>query len=158
MFRGSVVKWNILLTNAFTIPANNMQILFKALVYIYASTNDFKADKEFYLNILKARKVWEFSDRDAKVAAFDLTGSHPYFLIADHRHANMPRLLYEVDNLNAAIKTLESNGIIFEGAKFELPDGPCIGFTDHSGNSFGIFQAIRRGALEKEYDKNPRTE
>ena len=131
--------------------------MFQEFSYIYTTTANFDADLEFYQNVLKAKLVWKFNDFDAKVAAFDLTGSSPLLLIADHRHTAIPRFLYRVENLKEATKELESRGLKFEGKTFELPDGPCIGFSDHSGNSFGIYEAKRPHILEKEFRRSDET-
>ena len=48
--------------------------LFKRLVYIYIGTSNYKADYNFYKNILDASIVWEFENFGARVAAFNLCG------------------------------------------------------------------------------------
>ncbi|HYV95435.1 MAG TPA: VOC family protein [Chitinophagales bacterium] len=124
--------------------------LFKRLVYIYTGTNNYSADYHFYKNILGAKLIWEFENFGAKVAAFDLCGE-PYLLIADHVHAPGKRLIYEVENINAAAEELKSRGWKPDGKKFEVPDGPCINFNDESGNEYAIIQMTRPHVLEKEY-------
>lgn len=130
-----------------------MNSLFREFTYIYASTEHYDEDRSFYLDIIKAKLLWEFHEFNAKVAAFDLTGSKPYLLIADHRETNIPRFLYQVENLKKAMKVLKSQGLEFDGEPFSLPDGPCAAFKDHSGNSFGIFEPKRPEILLKEYKK-----
>jgi predicted enzyme related to lactoylglutathione lyase len=126
--------------------------LFKRLVYIYTGTKNYQADFNFYKNILGARLIWEFENFGAKVAAFDLSGE-PYLLIADHVHAPSKRLIYEVDDINAASKELTARGWKADGKKFEVPDGPCINFKDESGNEYALLQMSRPHVLEKEFKK-----
>lgn len=75
--------------------------LFKRLVYVYIGTSHYDADRDFYKDVLGARLVWEFKEFGARVAAFDLCGE-PYLLLADHVKAPSKRLIYQVDDLDAA--------------------------------------------------------
>jgi len=122
--------------------------LFKRLVYIYVGTTNYDADHNFYKNILGAPVVWEFKKYGARVAAFDFAGE-PYILLADHIHAPGKRLIYEVDNLVESIKTLEKKGWKADGKQFEVPDGPCINFSDESGNEYALLEMKRPRILEK---------
>jgi catechol 2,3-dioxygenase-like lactoylglutathione lyase family enzyme len=126
--------------------------LFKRLIYIYIGTSDFEADRAFYKDTLGAKLVWEFENFGAKVAAFDLCGE-PYLLIADHVKPPSKRLIYEVENLDEAAKTLKKRGWKADGSKFEVPDGPCHNFTDKSGNEYAILQMTRPFLLEREFRK-----
>lgn len=124
--------------------------IFKRIAYIYTGTSDYKADHDFYSKMLGARLVWEFENFGAKVAAFDICGE-PFLLLADHVHAPSKRLIFEVANLDEAAKTLKARGWKADGAKFEIPDGPCINFKDVSGNEYAILQLTRPRILENEY-------
>jgi len=123
---------------------------FKRLVYVYIGTSTFDEDHEFYENKLGAKLVWEFSDFGARVAAFDLCGE-PYLLLADHVKAPSKRLIYEVEDLDDAVRDLKGRGWKAEGGRFEIPDGPCVNFKDASGNEYAILQMSRPHILEKEY-------
>ena len=120
---------------------------FKRLAYVYVGTADYDADHRFYKDVLGARLVWEFKEFGAQVAAFDLAGE-PYILIADHVKTASKRLIYEVDDLGAAIKELKAKGWKPDGGKFEIPDGPCVNFSDPSGNEYAILQMTRPRILE----------
>jgi Glyoxalase/Bleomycin resistance protein/Dioxygenase superfamily. len=126
--------------------------VFKRLDYIYIGTSHYDADYGFYKNVLGAKRIWEFKDFGARVAAFDICGE-PYLLIADHVHAPSKRLIYEVDNIDDAARDLKGRGWKASGKKFEIPDGPCINFTDASGNEYAIIQMTRPYALENEFKK-----
>lgn len=120
---------------------------FLRLAYIYVGTSDFDADHRFYKEILGARLVWEFEEFGARVAAFDLAGE-PYLLLADHVKRPSKRLIYEVEDLSASIKDLKAKGWKSDGGRFEIPDGPCVNFTDASGNEYAILQMSRPRILE----------
>ncbi len=71
-------------------------------------------------------------------------------------HAPSKRLIYEVDNIDDAARDLINRGWKASGVKFEIPDGPCINFTDASGNEYAIVQMTRPYALENEFKKKER--
>ena len=126
--------------------------LFKRLVYIYVGTSNFAADHHFYQDVLGAERIWEYESFGAKVAAFNLCGE-PFLLIADHVHAPSKRLIYEVENITNDAKQLKARGWKSDGNKFEVPDGPCINFTDRSGNEYAILEMTRPHVLEGEFKK-----
>lgn len=121
--------------------------VFKRIAYIYLGTSEYDGDCRFYSEVLGARKVWEFKEFGARVAAFDLCGE-PYLLVADHVKAPSKRLIYEVEDIRVAKRQLEARGWRAEGEEFEVPDGPCINFEDRSGNQFAIIQLTRPRILE----------
>jgi catechol 2,3-dioxygenase-like lactoylglutathione lyase family enzyme len=126
---------------------------FKRLVYVYIGTSEYDRDREFYERKLGAALLWEFQKFGARVAAFDLCGE-PYLLIADHVKAPSKRLIYEVEDLEAAAGTLRSQGWESEGGSFEVPDGPCMNFKDASGNEYAILEMSRPHILEKEFRRS----
>lgn len=125
---------------------------FKRLIYIYIGSSNYQADYNFYKNVLGADLIWEFEEFGARVAAFNLSGE-PYLLIADHVEAPSKRLIYEVEDIDAAAKELKTRGWKADGGKFEVPDGPCINFKDESGNEYAILEMKRPFVLEKEFGK-----
>jgi len=106
---------------------------------------------------LDARLAWEFKEFGARVAAFDLCGE-PYLLIADHVPAPSKRLIYQVEDLDAAARELKHRGWRPDGGRFEVPDGPCMNFKDSSGNEYAILQVTRPHLLEREFLKPRRGE
>jgi len=133
-------------------PANGRANPFKRLVYVYIGTSSFDADLDYYENKLGARLLWNLKDFGARVAAFDLCGE-PYLLIADHVKAPSKRLIYEVEDLDEAVKDLKALGWKTDGGRFEIPDGPCVNFKDESGNEYAILQMSRPHILESEERK-----
>jgi predicted enzyme related to lactoylglutathione lyase len=124
----------------------------KRLVYVYIGTSDFDGDLDFYENKLGGKLLWSLKDFGARVAAFDLCGE-PYLLIADHVKAPSKRLIYEVEDLDEAVRKLKGRGWKPEGGRFEIPDGPCVNFKDASGNEYAILQMSRPHILERESRK-----
>jgi hypothetical protein len=129
-------------------PATRQANPFKRLVYVYIGTSDFDGDLDFYEGKLGAKLLWNLKDFGARVAAFDLCGE-PYLLIADHVKAPSKRLIYEVDDLEAAAVVLKGQGWKPDGGSFEIPDGPCMNFKDVSGNEYAILQMSRPHILER---------
>jgi len=123
--------------------------LFKRLVYVYIGSSDFDGDLDYYGTKLGARLLWNLKAFGARVAAFDLCGE-PYLLIADHVKAPSKRLIYEVDDIEAAADALKRRGWKADGETFEIPDGPCMNFNDRSGNEYAILQMRRPHILERE--------
>ena len=123
--------------------------LFKRIAYIYVGSSDFEADRDYYLNKLGAKKVWEFKEFGAQVASFDLCGE-PYLLLADHVKAPSKRLIFEVGSIKEAAAALKKKGWVSDGGEFEIPDGPCLKFNDPSGNEFAILEMKRPRVLESE--------
>lgn len=121
----------------------------KRIAYIYVGTSDFEGDRAFYQDVLGARKVWEFKEFGARVAAFDLCGE-PYLLIADHVKPPSKRLIFEVDDLAAASEALKERGWEPDGGRFEIPDGPCMNFKDKSGNEYALLEMSRPRILERQ--------
>lgn len=74
-------------------------------------------------------------------------------LLADHVHAPSKRLIYAVENFAAAAKELEKRGWKKDGERFEVPDGPCYNFKDHSGNEYAILEMSRPYILVQEFEK-----
>ncbi len=120
--------------------------LFGPLKYLYVGTSNVQKDLEYYTNVLGARKIWDLSSLGARVAAVQL-GSGPITLLASHRPAPSCILIYQVDNIDKVSKELRKRGWSPEGARFEIPEGPCYRFNDPSGNLLALLQITRPGVL-----------
>jgi predicted enzyme related to lactoylglutathione lyase len=55
--------------------------------------------------------------------------------------------VFGVDDLKATVERLKSRGWRADSGPFEIPDGPCHLFSDHSGNSLAVFGNVRPDAL-----------
>jgi predicted enzyme related to lactoylglutathione lyase len=117
----------------------------KELLYLYMGSDDVGRDLDFYRDHLGAELIWRREGAGTEVAAVRL-GEGPLVLIAEHRAAPSARQIWEVDDLDAARKDLESAGeLAFDQA--ELPEGPCLLVTDPSGNELGLLQRTRPGVM-----------
>jgi hypothetical protein len=59
--------------------------------------------------------------------------------------------VFEVEDLESTVRTLQAWGWQPEGGRFEIPNRPCYRFTDPSGNAFALFQNVRPQAMERAY-------
>jgi predicted enzyme related to lactoylglutathione lyase len=128
-----------------------------ALRYLYVGSADFAKDHAYYRDVLGAEEVWHFAAFGANVAAFRV-GDGPLVLLADHRHAPSCLPVYQVPDLDATVRALESRGWRAAGEPFGIPDGTCVRFDDPSGNEWAFFEEERPGAMEGSYAdrRNPR--
>jgi predicted enzyme related to lactoylglutathione lyase len=120
------------------------------LAYLYVGTADFDRDAAYYEKVLGAERVWAFHAFGAKVAAFRVFEG-PLVLLADHRPAPSCMPILAVADLDAAAADLKARGWRNEGDPFEVPNGPCLRFTDPSGNPDALLQNDRPDAMERAY-------
>jgi hypothetical protein len=120
------------------------------LAYLYVGTADFDRDAVYYEQVLGATRIWAFNAFGAKVAAFRLCEG-PLVLLADHRPALSCMPILTVVNLEATAAELKARGWLSEGDVFEVPNGPCLRFTDPSGNPYALLQNDRPDAMEQAY-------
>ncbi len=105
-------------------------------------------DLEYYVSTLGCKKVWDFSEFGTRVAAVEICDG-PLVLLAGHRPAPSCLPIFQVDNLDSTTKELKRRGWKPQGARVEIPNGPCYVFNDKSGNQLAIFEDIRPGALNR---------
>lgn len=122
---------------------------FGLLKYLYVGTANVQKDLDYYIKVLGGKKVWDLSSFGTRVAALRL-GKGPALLLADHRPAPSCILIFQVDNLEATSNELRKRGWESEGAKFEIPEGPCYRFNDPSGNPLALLQIVRPSVLGAE--------
>ena len=117
------------------------------LRFLYVGSSDVRKDLEYYTKTLEAKKIWDFTSMGTRVAAVQVC-SGPLLLLAGHRPAPSVLPVFEVGNLKATVKVFRSRGWLPDGEEFEIPNGPCYLFKDHSGNQMAIFQDVRPRLLE----------
>src|SRR5438067_3699912 len=105
---------------------------FGQLDFLYMPSRDVAADRTYFTSVLGGREVFAVEGMGTRVAAVDL-GSGPLVLLADHVEGEAPILVYRVDDLDAALASLESRGWEREGV-FEIPHGPCCSFRTPGGH------------------------
>ena len=116
------------------------------LRYLYIGTSNTQRDADCYTKVQGAQKLWDVSSFGTRVAALRL-GEGPLILLADHRPAPSCIMIYEVDDLKRASAGLRKRGCEPLGEQFEIPEGPCYGFNDPSGNPLALLQITRRNVL-----------
>jgi predicted enzyme related to lactoylglutathione lyase len=127
-----------------------MNAPFGNLRYLYVGSADFDRDLAYYRDVIGAERVWHFERFGARVAGLRVSQG-PLLLLADHRPAPSCLLVFQVDDLERTASELRARGWKPNGERFEIPNGPCYGFEDPSGNPLAIFQDVRPNALESAY-------
>lgn len=120
------------------------------LEYLYVGSADVAKDLAYYVDVLGAEVVWDFSDFGTRVAGVRLFTEGPMVLIAGHRHAPSVLPVFHVDDLDKTEKELRQKGWKPEGPRFGIPDGDCYLFKDPSGNEMALYENSRPHALERE--------
>jgi hypothetical protein len=59
--------------------------------------------------------------------------------------------VFAVADLDAAAAELRARGWRSDGGVFEVPNGPCLCFTDGSGNRYALLQNDRPDAMVRAY-------
>ncbi|CAN5640832.1 hypothetical protein BH20ACT2_BH20ACT2_14700 [soil metagenome] len=116
------------------------------LAYLYLGTTDVAADLAWYNEVLGAELLWRFSAYGADVAGLNI-GPGPTVVLADHRPAPSCLPIWEVAELESVVEWLQATGWSHCADRVELPDGPCLVLTDHSGNQLGLLRRDRPDAL-----------
>ena len=120
------------------------------LEYLYVGSKDVAKDLAYYVDVLGAEVVWDFSEFGTRVAGVRLFEQGPMVLLAGHRHAPSVLPVHAVPDLDAAEKALRARGWKPEGPRFGIPDGDCYLYKDPSGNELAIYEDSRPHALERE--------
>jgi predicted enzyme related to lactoylglutathione lyase len=134
-------------------------MIFKSLDFLYVPAPDIESSVQYYTQVLGGELLWKIHAYGVWVACIELSNaSKPYVLLADHIHKNDVMLIYQVENLDNAIKQLKSKGWKEEN-RIEIPPGPCCTFRDPAGNSLVIYENVRPYIMDEfrgKIDSNPR--
>ncbi|MGQ0534712.1 MAG: VOC family protein [Methanobacteriota archaeon] len=117
------------------------------LRYLYVGSADVDGDLARWSLAPGARVAWDLRAFGARVAAVDL-GGDPKLILADHRPAPSCLPVFEVGDLEGAMRDLQARGWAPKQEPFEIPDGPCAVYADASGNEVALFQVARPGAFD----------
>jgi len=118
-------------------------MIFKSLDFLYVPAPDIESSVQYYTQVLGGELLWKIHAYGVWVACIELSKAcKPYVLLADHIHKNDVMLIYQVENLDNAIKQLKSKGWKEEN-RIEIPPGPCCTFRDPAGNSLVIYENVR---------------
>ena len=126
------------------------------LRYLYVGSSDTERDLAAWLRMPGASMRWRFQHFGADVAAVDL-GSPPAVLIADHRPTGSILPIYAVDDLVAAVATLEGHGWSIEERSLGTPEGSAAVLHDPSGTQIALLEVERPDAMETSYANGANT-
>lgn len=121
---------------------NDSSSPFGQLDFLYVPSNDVAADMAHLSEVLGGRVVFAIDAMGTRVAAVELTEGPPLILLTDHLEGERPILVYRVDDLSAALATLESRGWERE-RMLEIPHGPCCSFRTTGGHRFALYELLR---------------
>lgn len=133
--------------------------MFKSLDFLYVPAPNIESSVQYYTQVLGGELLWKIHAYGVWVACIALSkADKPYVLLADHMHKNDVMLVYQVENLDNAIKQLKSKGWKEEN-RIEIPPGPCCTFRDPAGNGLVIYENVRPQIMDElrgKIDSNPR--
>jgi hypothetical protein len=135
------------------------QMMFKSLDFLYVPAPDIESSVQYYTQVLGGELLWKIHAYGVWVACIELSKiGKPYVLLADHIHKNDVMLIYQVEDLDKALKELKSKGWKEEN-RIEIPPGPCCTFRDPADNSLVIYENVRPYIMDEfrgRIDSNPR--
>jgi catechol 2,3-dioxygenase-like lactoylglutathione lyase family enzyme len=124
-------------------------MMFKSLDFLYVPAPDIDASVKYYTQVLGGELVWKIHAYGVWVACVSLSKTEkPYILLADHIHKNDVMLIYQVENLDDAVKQLTAKGWKEEN-RIENPPGPCCTFRDPAGNALVIYENTRPFVMQE---------
>ena len=126
-------------------------MMFKSLDFLYVPAPDIESSVRYYTQVLGGELVWKIHAYGVWVACISLSEAEdnkPYVLLADHIHKNDVMLVYQVEDLDNAIKQLKLKGWKEEN-RIEIPPGPCCTFRDTAGNALVIYENVRPDFMVK---------
>jgi len=117
------------------------ETLFRSLDFLYLPAQDFEAVQRYYVDTLGGELVWRVRGMATVVAHVRLAPDPPSLLLAEHLEDQPPILVYRVDNLRSAVRSLKSRGV--KGSSFEIPHGPIFRFDAAGGQRLAVYQLTR---------------
>lgn len=120
------------------------------LRYLYVGSSEIERDIALWSNVSGATMRWRFQHFGADVAAIDL-GSSPVVLLADHRPPGSVLPIYAVDDLEAAVAAMESDGWTVRERSFGTPEGLATLLGSDGGSEIALLKVDRPTAMEDAY-------
>jgi predicted enzyme related to lactoylglutathione lyase len=115
----------------------------ESLDYVYLPAPDIDASITFYTETLGGELLWRVRDGSTVVAAVRLVAPGPPLLLANHLEPGHGLLIYRVKDLDETRRTLAERGWSTAGEPFEIPQGPCVVFSDPAGQRLAAYQHVR---------------
>ena len=122
---------------------------FESLDYIYVPAPDFEAAVRFYTAAIGGELRWRIRDGGVWVAAVKLADLAPAVLLASHLEPHQTILIYRARSLLVVRQRLEDAGWSDVGEQFEIPQGPCLVFSDPAGQRLAVYERARPGIDER---------
>jgi hypothetical protein len=116
--------------------------LFEQLDFVYMPSHDVEGDVRYFTDVLGARLTFAVDGMGTRVAMVELSANAPRILLAGHLEGERPVLVYRVQDIDTAMKDLESRGWE-RGQTLEIPHGPVCSFTTPGGHRLAIYQLTR---------------
>ncbi len=120
------------------------------LRYLYVGASDTESDLAAWLQLPGARLRWRFRHFGADVAAVD-PGARPFVLVADHRPPGSVLPIYETDDLDGDVVSLQRGGWALQLGPMGTPEGLAVVLQNASGATIALLRVDRPDAMETAY-------
>ena len=115
---------------------------FVSLDYLYTPSSDVSSDARYFTDVLGGRLAFSVEGMGARVAKIELTSGPPHILLTDHLEGERPIFIYQVADLDQAMRELRKRGWK-KAQTLEIPMGPCCSFSTPSGHRIAIYELSR---------------
>ena len=123
---------------------------FVSLDYLYTPSSDVAVDARYFTDVLGGRLAFSVEGMGARVAKIELTSGPPHILLTDHLEGERPIFIYQVADLDEAMRQLKKRGWK-KAQTLEIPMGPCCSFSTPSGHRIAIYE-LSRPDVAKHFD------
>jgi predicted enzyme related to lactoylglutathione lyase len=126
--------------------------------FLYMPSNDAAADLAYYRDVLGAEIVFAIERFGTRVAQLKLAAGGPRLMVAEHLEGEAPFLVHRVDDLEAAIETVEARGGEIE-EQFGIPHGPGAALRTPGGQRLALYELTRpetAASIEGRMDFEPK--
>ena len=128
---------------------NVLAAQFESLDYIYVPAPDFEAAVRFYTVTIGGELRWRIHDAGVWVAAVKLADAPPAVLLASHLEPHSTILIYRVRSLSDVRRRLNDAGWSAVDEPIQIPQGPCLVFSDPAGQRLAVYERVRPGVDER---------
>jgi hypothetical protein len=122
--------------------ADDADLPFEGLDFIYMPSRDAAADTEHFATVLGGRVIFAIEAFGTRVAMIKLSQQPPDLLLAEHLEGDAPILVYRVTDLERAIDELSARGWEPQ-PRFGIPHGPGCSLRTPGGQHLAIYERTR---------------